>query len=165
MSVPQRNPCEDLVPIVVVSEVTENHWDVRTCWEVFNSLGTYFRKKLWNPAVLLGFLSAWYNMRRGNLNWEKASIRVACRQVCGEFSLWGIFLVIGWCGRAQRTVSDAIPEHVAVDCLRKQAGWATHVEKASKQHSAMASVPVPASGFLPVLMDCELKAEINPFLP
>lgn len=60
-------------------------------------------------------------------------------------------------------MSDAIPEHVAVDCLRKQAGWATHVEKASKQHSAMASVP--ASRFLPVLMDCELKAEINPFLP
>lgn len=62
-------------------------------------------------------------------------------------------------------MSDAIPEHVVVDCLRKQAEWARHEEKANKQHSTMASVPVPASRFLPFLMDCELKAEINPLLP
>lgn len=54
--------------------------------------------------------------RGGNLNWENAHIRLACRQV-----FRGIFLIEDSCGRAQLTVS-----HSGSSGLYKKAGFSNH---------------------------------------
>ena len=71
-------------------------------------------KQTWHKLDLFG------NMI---LNWEYASFGLP------SGSLWGIFTILGYCGRAQLIVDRDTPGQVALGYMRRQA------ERAIKQHS------------------------------
>lgn len=54
-------------------------------------------------------------------NWEDVPIKL----ICGQASLWSIFLVNDCCGRAQNTLGGINPRQMVLTCLRKQAEQAT----------------------------------------
>lgn len=65
--------------------------------------------------------------------------------------LWDIFLIAGWCERAQIVVGSAYLGQVVLGCIRKIADQASHGEQVSKQRSFVVSASVPA---LTSLNDC-----------
>lgn len=73
-------------------------------------------------------------------------------------SLWYIFLIDYWCGRAWPIVGGAIPKLAVLGAKRKQA------EQASEQRSSVASASAPASRPLPRLpsaMECDLSYKMK----
>lgn len=76
------------------------------------------------------FLSVWHSyghLVKGNINWENASFRLACRKVCRPFPCNDL------CGRAQTTAGSAIPGQVVLGWLYMIAHWESHGEQATKQ--------------------------------
>lgn len=115
-----------------------------------------FKHEVWESGAaaleLVGFCQLGPDLtylERKKLNWEKASLRSAYRQVCRALS-WLMIDVVG-CGPL-----GGIPDFCCGHKLYKKAGQASHIEQARKQHCSMAS----ASRFfswIPSVMDCGLE--------
>ena len=107
-----------------------------------------FESHLYQMVLCVNFTQGSHHRER-SFSWGNASMRSSCK------ALFSIRAHCGWCHPWPGSRG-----------FYKTAGWASHEEQASKQHSSMASASAPASWFWPCWSSCpETVIEINPFLP
>ena len=84
------------------------------CWGLELQVGaTIFQLLLVTPF----YWSTWHQQEtpeKGNLGWEKTSIRLFLG------SLWGIFLTNDWCGRAQLPLGRTSPQQLILSSTRAE---------------------------------------------
>lgn len=74
----------------------------------------------------LSHFAGWVFVCQLGTSWEEGtSMEKMFPSVALDASLWGIFLINNWCGRAQPTVGVSAPQHLVLS-------WISHEEQASE---------------------------------
>lgn len=105
----QSNDVENLKTEVYCLHLVCNYWP----WSVLQYLPGNLLVRDYAGSVLAAWHKPRHIQEQGNVNWGIASLRLACRQLCGD-----ILLISNWCGNTHLIVGVDTPEYVALGCIR-----------------------------------------------